>query len=179
MSDVRVRFAPSPTGFLHIGGSRTALLNWLFARSAGGSFVLRIEDTDTVRSTSEYLNAILEERVGIQYKLASLIVLVHEMDHFVARLGQVIVLAVGGVKVMEGDLSLGTLMALYVYLDMLLHPMMDLPNLFVTARQAFVSVDRAREVLDDAPTFERAGSGGDPGASQLLTLFPERSSNAK
>ncbi len=61
MSTVRVRFAPSPTGFLHLGGSRTALLNWLFARSKGGAFILRIEDTDTTRSTSEYLSAILED----------------------------------------------------------------------------------------------------------------------
>jgi glutamyl-tRNA synthetase len=61
MSDVRVRFAPSPTGFLHIGGSRTALLNWLFARSCGGSFVLRIEDTDRARSTVDFLNAIVED----------------------------------------------------------------------------------------------------------------------
>ena len=61
MSGIRVRFAPSPTGFLHIGGSRTALLNWLIARSESGSFVLRIEDTDRVRSTPEYLNAILED----------------------------------------------------------------------------------------------------------------------
>ncbi len=61
MENVRVRFAPSPTGFLHIGGSRTALLNWLFARHHGGAFVLRIEDTDRVRSTKEYLDAILED----------------------------------------------------------------------------------------------------------------------
>ncbi len=61
MNRVRVRFAPSPTGFLHMGGSRTALLNWLFARHEGGSFVLRIEDTDRERSTPEYLSAILED----------------------------------------------------------------------------------------------------------------------
>jgi len=61
MSDVRVRFAPSPTGFLHIGGSRTALLNWLFARANGGSYVLRIEDTDRERSKQEFLDAILED----------------------------------------------------------------------------------------------------------------------
>src|SRR5215831_2736861 len=47
----RVRFAPSPTGYLHIGGARTALFNWLFARRHGGVFVLRIEDTDTERSS--------------------------------------------------------------------------------------------------------------------------------
>src|SRR5882672_9928598 len=57
---IRVRFAPSPTGFLHIGGARTALFNWLFARHAGGTFILRIEDTDEVRSTAESVNGILE-----------------------------------------------------------------------------------------------------------------------
>src|ERR1700676_1248354 len=46
----RVRFAPSPTGFFHVGNARTALYNWLFARSTGGSFILRIEDTDTERN---------------------------------------------------------------------------------------------------------------------------------
>lgn len=60
MSQVRVRFAPSPTGFLHIGGVRTALFNWLFARQQNGTFVLRIEDTDQSRSTDESIQAILE-----------------------------------------------------------------------------------------------------------------------
>jgi len=57
---VRTRFAPSPTGYLHIGGVRTALFNWLFARHHGGRFILRVEDTDQARSSQEYLNAILE-----------------------------------------------------------------------------------------------------------------------
>jgi glutamyl-tRNA synthetase len=57
---VRVRFAPSPTGHLHIGGARTALYNWLFARQQGGTFILRIEDTDTERSTAEYTESILD-----------------------------------------------------------------------------------------------------------------------
>lgn len=57
---VRVRFAPSPTGYLHIGGARTALFNWLFARHEGGTFILRIEDTDRSRSTDEYIDAIIE-----------------------------------------------------------------------------------------------------------------------
>ncbi|MDT7042221.1 glutamate--tRNA ligase [Candidatus Nitronereus thalassa] len=60
MTDVRVRFAPSPTGYLHIGGVRTALFNWLFARHHGGTFVLRIEDTDRDRSTDEAIDAILQ-----------------------------------------------------------------------------------------------------------------------
>ncbi|GBE05533.1 MAG TPA: glutamate--tRNA ligase [Nitrospirae bacterium] len=57
---VRVRFAPSPTGHLHIGGVRTALFNWLYARHNNGAFVLRIEDTDKDRSTDEYIEAIIE-----------------------------------------------------------------------------------------------------------------------
>ena len=55
-----VRFAPSPTGFLHIGGARTALFNWLFARHHGGAFHLRIEDTDRARSTPEAVAAIID-----------------------------------------------------------------------------------------------------------------------
>jgi len=60
MSKVVTRFAPSPTGFLHIGGARTALFNWLFARHHGGEFLLRIEDTDRARSTPEATDAILD-----------------------------------------------------------------------------------------------------------------------
>ena len=57
---IKVRFAPSPTGFLHIGGVRTALFNWLFARNHGGKFILRIEDTDLSRSTEESIQEILD-----------------------------------------------------------------------------------------------------------------------
>lgn len=59
MSDIVTRFAPSPTGYLHIGGARTALFNWLYARGRGGKFLLRIEDTDRARSTPEATEAIL------------------------------------------------------------------------------------------------------------------------
>jgi len=59
MSSVRVRFAPSPTGFFHIGSARTALFNWLYARHSGGAFVLRIEDTDKERNTEESLQLLL------------------------------------------------------------------------------------------------------------------------
>lgn len=58
---VRVRFAPSPTGNLHVGGARTALFNYLFARSKGGKFVLRVEDTDLERSTRESEAAVLQD----------------------------------------------------------------------------------------------------------------------
>ena len=57
---VVTRFAPSPTGFLHIGGARTALFNWLFARHHGGTFLLRIEDTNRARSTDAAVAAILD-----------------------------------------------------------------------------------------------------------------------
>lgn len=68
-SDVRVRFAPSPTGYLHIGGARTALFNWLFARHYAGKFVLRIEDTDIKRNTEEAMAAIYEglEWLGLNW----------------------------------------------------------------------------------------------------------------
>ena len=66
---VRVRFAPSPTGHLHVGGARTALFNWLYARHHGGTFILRIEDTDRSRSTEEHIAAILEalEWLGLDW----------------------------------------------------------------------------------------------------------------
>src|SRR5437773_3906206 len=69
MSDVRVRFAPSPTGYLHVGGARTALYNWLFARHQVGVFILRIEDTDVDRSRPELVTAILEslEWLGLKW----------------------------------------------------------------------------------------------------------------
>src|SRR5580698_4538937 len=64
-----LRFAPSPTGFLHIGGARTALFNWLFAKHTGGTFLLRIEDTDRERSTPEAVDAILKgmEWLGLDW----------------------------------------------------------------------------------------------------------------
>ncbi|MCK4833364.1 MAG: glutamate--tRNA ligase, partial [Gammaproteobacteria bacterium] len=66
---VRTRFAPSPTGYLHVGGARTALFSWLYARKMGGQFILRIEDTDRERSTKESVNVILEgmEWLGLDY----------------------------------------------------------------------------------------------------------------
>ena len=61
---IRTRFAPSPTGFLHIGGARTALFSWAYARKHQGQFILRIEDTDVERSTPEAVQAILD---GMQW----------------------------------------------------------------------------------------------------------------
>ena len=58
---IRTRFAPSPTGLLHVGNVRTALINWLFAKKNGGSFTLRIDDTDLVRSTKEFTECIKQD----------------------------------------------------------------------------------------------------------------------
>ena len=69
MSQIVTRFPPSPTGYLHVGGARTALFNWLYARHTNGRFVLRIEDTDTKRSTQASVDAIFEalEWMGIDW----------------------------------------------------------------------------------------------------------------
>lgn len=69
MTDIRLRFPPSPTGYLHIGGARTALYNWLYAKKTGGKLILRIEDTDAERSTDESIKGILEglEWLGIDF----------------------------------------------------------------------------------------------------------------
>src|SRR3982750_4668042 len=66
---IRVRFAPSPTGYLHIGAARSALFNWLYARKVGGKFLLRIEDTDLQRSTAASTHSIIEglEWLGLDY----------------------------------------------------------------------------------------------------------------
>src|SRR6185369_2535119 len=69
LSMVRTRFAPSPTGYLHLGGARTALFNWAYAKHHGGVFVLRIEDTDTERSTQQSEQAIFDamDLLGFDY----------------------------------------------------------------------------------------------------------------
>ena len=60
MTETRLRFPPSPTGYLHIGGARTALYNWLYAKKTGGKLILRIEDTDADRSTEESIQGIID-----------------------------------------------------------------------------------------------------------------------
>ena len=69
-TQVRTRFAPSPTGYLHVGGARTALFNWLYAKHHGGTFVLRVEDTDETRNTEAARSAIFEgmEWLGLDWE---------------------------------------------------------------------------------------------------------------
>ncbi len=68
MSEIKVRFAPSPTGFMHIGNTRTALFNWLLAKKLGGKFMLRIDDTDRVRSKKEYEDAMRESLIWLGFE---------------------------------------------------------------------------------------------------------------
>lgn len=86
MSDIRVRFPPSPTGYLHIGSARTALFNWLFARKHGGKLVLRIEDTDIERSTQDSIDTILEglEWLGIDWDEGPYYQTAHKDEHAAA-----------------------------------------------------------------------------------------------
>jgi len=88
---IRTRFAPSPTGYLHIGGVRTALFSWLYARKMGGEFILRIEDTDLERSTQESVNAILEGMVwlGLDYDQGPFYQ-THHFDRYKAVIDQLI-----------------------------------------------------------------------------------------
>ncbi|MBD3161019.1 MAG: ATP-binding cassette domain-containing protein [Candidatus Eisenbacteria bacterium] len=119
------------------------------------------------------LSEILSERVGIQLKLAKLVVLVHEMDNVASRIGQAIVLSVGGLAVIQGDLTVGTLISFYFYLDLLIYPMMDLPNLFVTGRQAFVSIDREEEVLRHPVVVHRNHSSPDGREGRIAEIALE------
>ena len=86
MTETRLRFPPSPTGYLHIGGARTALYNWLYARQTGGKLILRIEDTDTDRSSQESIQGIIDglEWLGIDYDEGPYFQTDFEADHIAA-----------------------------------------------------------------------------------------------
>jgi glutamyl-tRNA synthetase len=88
MTETRLRFPPSPTGYLHIGGARTALYNWLYARQTGGKLILRIEDTDVGRSTQESIQGILDglEWLGIDFDEGPYFQTDFEADHIAAAL---------------------------------------------------------------------------------------------
>src|SRR5579862_3026577 len=83
-SKIVTRFAPSPTGYLHVGGARTALFNWLLARHTGGDFLLRIEDTDLARSTDESVRSLLDDLrwLGLQWDNAELVYQSKRLDAY-------------------------------------------------------------------------------------------------
>lgn len=102
------------------------------------------------------LSVQLAERAGHELRLAQLWVLFSVFFQALNVVGQLVVVVVGGLRVLDGTLDLGTFFAFYLYLGLLLAPMLDLPNLFVTARQAFVCMER----LDELDAYDRRGEGG-------------------
>lgn len=109
---------------------------------------------------SRRLAEILRERIEALMGLIKLQNVLFSLDTFASRLGQMIVIAYGGALVIRGDISVGTLFAFYVYLDMLTHPMMDVPFLFTTGQQAFVSIDRVEQIRT-FPVTESHPTGAD------------------
>jgi ATP-binding cassette subfamily B protein len=103
------------------------------------------------------LARLMAERVQVFTGLVRLQTLVQSLDTVASRVGQMIVLAIGGYMVIRGETTIGTVYAFYVYLDMLTHPMMDIPFLFMAGQQAFVSIDRVEEVRAFPVTPRRAG----------------------
>ncbi|MBU1702601.1 MAG: ABC transporter ATP-binding protein/permease [Candidatus Eisenbacteria bacterium] len=95
---------------------------------------------------SNRLSELMKERRGIFLGLMKIQTVLWSLDTLASRVGQMIVIAVGGYMVIRGEMTIGTLFAFYVFLDMLAHPMMDLPHLFMTGQQAFVSIDRVEEI---------------------------------
>ncbi len=105
------------------------------------------------------LAEIMKERREIFLGLMKVQTVLWSLDTLASRLGQMIVIAVGGFMVLRGEISIGTLFAFYVFLDMLTHPMMDLPHLFMTGQQAFVSIDRVEEIRRFPVAVTRASGG--------------------
>ncbi len=109
---------------------------------------------------SRRLEEVLSRRVEVQFRVKQLFAVIQILNRVASRFGQLVVIGYGGILISRGELTLGTLYAIYIYLDMLVDPMVDLPNLFVTSRQAFVCMDREEEVLR-FPTRARVdGSSG-------------------
>src|SRR6266513_617321 len=92
MSKIITRFAPSPTGYLHVGGARTALFSWLLARHHGGRFLLRIEDTDLARSTKEATDQLIDDLqwLGLHWDNRELVLQSARLDHYNALIDQLI-----------------------------------------------------------------------------------------
>lgn len=100
------------------------------------------------RPLAERLHRLLNQRFDIDYSLVKLEMIIHGLYSVIGQVGKVTVMLAGGLMVINEKIGIGDFYAFYVYLDMLLAPMMDIPNLFVASRQAFVSIDREREVMD-------------------------------
>lgn len=115
------------------------------------------------------LRSILDRRLEIDFDLTRLLMMVHSLYHLMGQLGKVTVVLVGGLFVVRGRIGLGEFYAFYVYLDLLLAPMMDIPELFVTSRQAFASIDREEEIVQFPSRPEKNGQV-DPGRIRTVEL---------
>ena len=114
------------------------------------------------------LGRILDNRIGVQYRLQRLWATITTFDTVASRIGQLVVLGVGGALAVRGEVTVGTLYAFFIYLDMLVQPMWDLPNLVVTSRQAFVSIDREEELIRFPVEVEHREEGASlPGLETL------------
>ncbi len=113
------------------------------------------------------LRGLLDERLGIDLSITRLVMILHGVYSVIGQLGKVTVMCVGGLFVIWNRIGIGEFYAFYVYLDMLLAPMMDIPNLFVTSRQAFTSIDREIEILKFPAAPERDGTEGEGAISNL------------
>jgi ABC-type multidrug transport system fused ATPase/permease subunit len=113
------------------------------------------------------LRGLLDERLDIDLSITRLVMLLHGVYSVIGQLGKVTVMGIGGLFVIQNRIGIGEFYAFYVYLDMLLAPMMDIPNLFVTSRQAFTSIDREKEILEYPDAERREGIEGEGAVSTL------------
>jgi ABC-type multidrug transport system fused ATPase/permease subunit len=116
------------------------------------------------------LGRILDDRIRVQYRLQRLWATITTFDTVASRIGQLVVLAVGGALAVRGEITVGTLYAFFIYLDMLVQPMWDLPNLVVTSRQAFVSIDREEELIRFPVEVEHGEEGASLPAIETLAF---------
>ncbi len=107
------------------------------------------------------LRNLLDERLHIDLSITRLVMILHGVYSVIGQMGKVTVMFIGGLFVIWNRIGIGEFYAFYVYLDMLLAPMMDIPNLFVTSRQAFTSIDREKEILQYPEAPEREGIEGE------------------
>jgi len=118
----------------------------------------------------ERLRGLLDRRLDIDLSITRLVMILHGVYSVLGQVGKITVMLVGGLFVIWDRIGIGEFYAFYVYLDMLLAPMMDIPNLFVTARQAFASIDREQEILEYPPVPEWRGTGTGGGPVRTLTF---------
>lgn len=113
------------------------------------------------------LRSLLDERLGIDLSITRLVMLLHGVYSVIGQIGKVTVMLIGGLFVIWNRIGIGEFYAFYVYLDMLLAPMMDIPNLFIASRQAFTSIDREKEILDFPDAPQRDGIEGEGAISSM------------